>query len=251
LASKALHIRLLYRARDWRSRALFEALARHARGAVLDVGGSDFFLTARTRGVAFETWTTLEPSPVRSLEVDDPRFRVVRGDGCRMDFADASFDTALAIQVLEHVFEPARMVAEISRVLRPGGTAILLVPQTGTMHLAPDWHGNLSRYWIEAAIARSGLELVELKPLGGFWSSIASRLLYFFFQSFRVGGMSDPACRRNALFYLLWPLMALAALVAIPVCMLFSLGDLSEEPNNHLAVARKPSADGRSSATSA
>jgi len=246
LAAKALHLRLLYRARDWRSRALFDALARHARGAVLDVGGSDFFETASARGIAFESWTTLEPSLERPPALEDPRVRWVRGDGCRMEFADASFDTALAIQVLEHVFEPERMVGEIARVLRPGGAAILLVPQTGTMHLAPDWHANLSRYWIETALARAGLEVVEVHALGGFWSSIASRLLYFFFQSFRVKGMSDPRCRRNALFYLLWPFMAVAALAAIPVCMLFSLGDLSEEPNNHLAVARKPGSAGAS-----
>jgi hypothetical protein len=34
--------------------------------------------------------------------------------------------------------------------------------------------------------------------------------------------------------------MAVFAAAAIPVCLLFSLGDLSEEPNNHLVVARKP-----------
>jgi SAM-dependent methyltransferase len=239
MRDKSPHLRLLYLARDWRSRALFAALRRHAGGRVLDVGGWDFFLSARAKGVPFESWTTLESSAERSPEVDDPRFRLVRGDGCRMDFADSSFDTVLAVQVLEHVFEPIRMVAEIGRVLRPGGFAILLVPQTGTLHLAPEWYGNLSRYWIEQALSRSGLEIVDLRPLGGFWSSTASRLVYFFLQSFRVEGMSVRECRRGPLFYVLWPLMAVFALIAIPICMLFSLGDLAEEPNNHLVVARK------------
>jgi hypothetical protein len=31
--------RLLYTARDWRSRAVFRALREHCRGDVLDVGG--------------------------------------------------------------------------------------------------------------------------------------------------------------------------------------------------------------------
>ena len=52
--------------------------------------------------------------------------------------------------------------------------------------------------------------------------------------------MSSPECRRNALFYVLYPFMALYAFVNIPLCMLFALGDLTEEPNNHLVVARKP-----------
>ena len=234
-------LRLLYVARDFRSRALFAALARCTRGAVLDVGGGDFFLTARARGIPFESWTTLEPSADGKPAIEDARFRHVVGDGCRMEFAAASFDTVLAVQVLEHVFEPIAMVEEIGRVLRPGGHAILLVPQTGTMHMAPHWHGNLSRFWIEQALARGRLEAVEIRPLGGFWSTIASRLVFFFLQSFRVEGMSSRECRRGPLFYVLWPFQALFAIVAIPLCLLFALGDLSEEPNNHLVVARRRS----------
>ena len=239
MPGKSAALQLLYLARNWRSRTLFEALRRHARGRVLDIGGSDFFLAVRERAIPFESWTAIEPEPERSPRVDDPRYRLLRGDGCRMEFADASFDTVLAVQVLEHVFEPIRMVEEMARVLVPGGCAILLVPQTGTMHIAPRWYGNLSRYWIRDAIARAGLELVELRPLGGFWSSTASRLFYFFLQSFRFEGMSSSECRRNAFFYLLWPVMAVFAAIAIPVCLLLSLGDLAEEPNNHLVVARR------------
>jgi SAM-dependent methyltransferase len=239
-AGKPPILRLLYTARNWRSRKLFEALARHARGNVLDVGGFDFFVTARERGIPFERWTTLEPSAERAPAIDDPRFQVVRGDGQRMRFADASFDTALAIQVLEHVSDPHAVLREMARVLSPGGCAILLVPQTGTMHFAPQWYGNFSRYWIEDALATAGLEVLEIRPLGGFWSSTASRLGYFFLQSARYEGMSDARCRRSPLFFVLWPFMALFAIMAIPVCMLLSLGDLAEEPENHLAVARKP-----------
>jgi SAM-dependent methyltransferase len=242
-------LRLLYALRNWRSRRLFDALVRHARGRVLDVGGFDFFLTARERSVPFERWTTLEPTADRTPDVDDPRFEAVTGDGARMEFGDASFDTVLAIQVLEHVPEPATVLAEMARVLRPGGAAILLVPQTGTMHFAPHWYGNFSRYWIEGAVRKAGLELVELRPLGGFSSSTASRLGYFFLQSLRYEGMSEPSIRRPPLFYLLWPLMAVCAVVAIPVCLFLSLGDLGEEPENHLAVARKPAS--RARATSA
>ncbi len=237
---KPLLVRALYRARDFRSRALFAALRRHCRGDVLDVGGWDFFLTARRRGARFATWTTLEPSAERLPDLREPGFRVVQGDGCAMDFADASFDTVLCVQVLEHVFEPIRMVAEIGRVLRPGGAALLLLPQTSTTHLAPHYYGNFSRYWIRAALARTGLELVEHRPLGGVWSSMASHLFYFFLQAFRFPGMSDRECRRGALFYALFPLQALFALVALPVCLFLALGDLVEEPNNHLVVARKP-----------
>ena len=83
------------------------------------------------------------------------------------------------------------------------------------------------------------LQVIELKPIGGFWSSMASHLLYFFPQSFQFSGMSTKECRRNIAFYLLYPLMVLYAIVSIPICLILSLGDLIEEPNNHLAIVRK------------
>ena len=157
-----------------------------------------------------------------------------------MEFADASFDSVLNVQVLEHVFEPLRMVEEVARVLRPGGTAIFLVPCTSTMHIAPHYHGNFSRYWIQEAMRRAGLEIVELHELGGVWSTCASRTFFFLLQAVRYEGMSDPAIRRNALFWLLVPFQVLFALVLIPIALVFSLGDLREEPNTHLVVGRKP-----------
>ncbi len=243
--SKSLLLRLLYRARDFRSRALFAVLARHVHGDVLDVGGWDFYLTAKRHGVSCKTWTTLEYDATRLPDVHSPEFRTVHGDGCAMTFPDASFDTVLSIQVLEHVFEPLKMVDEMARVLRPGGTAVLLIPQTSTMHLTPHYYGNFSRYWIHDAMRRAGLEILEHQPLGGIWSSMASHQFYFFLQAARVKGMSDPAIRRGALFYVLLPFQVLWALISLPVCLFLSLGDLAEEPNNHLVVARRPNASAK------
>ena len=230
-----------YAARDFFSRRMYRALERHCRGDVLDVGGWDFFLSAMRRNIPCRTWTTLEPESGRLPSIPDSRFRCVTGNGCAMDFADASFDTVLCIQVLEHVVEPLRMVSEIGRVLRKGGKAVFLVPQTSTMHMAPKHYYNFTRFWIEEAIRRAGLELVDLQPIGGRFSSTASHFVHFFFQSIRYPGMSVPACRRTVFFYLLYPFMALTAAVLIPVCLLFSLGDLQEEANNHLVVAMKGS----------
>ncbi len=45
-----------------------------------------------------------------------------------LDFPDASFDVAVAGELLEHLRDPLRVVAEIRRVLRPGGTFVGSVP---------------------------------------------------------------------------------------------------------------------------
>jgi SAM-dependent methyltransferase len=237
--AKSLLVRALYLVRDLRSRELFTAMRRYARGAVLDVGGWDFVLTAISKKIPFERWTVLEVDRTRIVEVDDPRVTTVHGDGCAMSFADASFDTVLSMQVLEHVFDPLSMLRESSRVLREGGYAIFLIPQTSTTHLAPHFYGNFSGYWIERAMRESRLEIVEHRRLGGIWSTAASHAVYFFMQALRMNGMSDPRIKRNFLFYVLFPLQAVWALLTIAVCMVLALGDLAEEPNNHLVIAKR------------
>jgi SAM-dependent methyltransferase len=239
-ATKGPLARALYLARDLRSRRLFTALDRYSGGDVLDVGGWDFVETAIRRGVPFDRWVTVERDPSRLPAIGDRRVGMVYGDGCRLGIASDRFDTVLSVQVLEHVFEPILMVDEIARVLKPGGHAVFLIPTTSTMHLAPHYHGNFSRYWVRRAMDRADLEVVELEPLGGIWSSMASHLVYFFLQAGRARGMSDPTIRRPRAFWVLLPFQAIYAAVSIPITLLLSLGDLAEEPNNHLVVARKP-----------
>jgi SAM-dependent methyltransferase len=54
-------------------------------------------------------------------------------DGYQLPFANGSFDVVLLIAVLEHTREPWRILAEARRVLRPGGRAIMVVPNDVTM----------------------------------------------------------------------------------------------------------------------
>ncbi len=49
-------------------------------------------------------------------------------DVTRLAFADASFDIVICSHVLEHVPEDRRALAEMARVLRPGGRAVIMVP---------------------------------------------------------------------------------------------------------------------------
>jgi SAM-dependent methyltransferase len=66
-------------------------------------------------------------SPLRSAVLS-------AGDAARLPFADNSFDRVLCSEVLEHVPDPDAVLAEISRILKPGGLFAVSVP----------------RYWPEA-----------------------------------------------------------------------------------------------------
>jgi SAM-dependent methyltransferase len=56
--------------------------------------------------------------------------RVVDLEHDRLPFEDESFDVVVCYDVLEHLFSPERVLAEIHRVLAPGGSAFLGVPNT-------------------------------------------------------------------------------------------------------------------------
>ena len=54
---------------------------------------------------------------------------VKQGDALALPFADGEFDRIVAAEVLEHIKEDAAAVAELVRVLRPGGTIAVTVPR--------------------------------------------------------------------------------------------------------------------------
>ena len=62
---------------------------------------------------------------------------VVRADALRLPFGDEAFDVVVAGEVLEHVPDPHRLVAEACRVLRPGGRLVLDT-------IADTWWGRFS-----------------------------------------------------------------------------------------------------------
>lgn len=50
------------------------------------------------------------------------------GDAHKLNFKASTFDAVFALEILEHVFDPAKVLREIKRVLKKGGYAVLLVP---------------------------------------------------------------------------------------------------------------------------
>ncbi|MDX6298791.1 MAG: hypothetical protein QOF53_5 [Nocardioidaceae bacterium] len=54
---------------------------------------------------------------------------VKQGDALSLPFADGEFDRVVAAEVLEHIPDDATAIAELARVLRPGGTLAVTVPR--------------------------------------------------------------------------------------------------------------------------
>jgi SAM-dependent methyltransferase len=54
---------------------------------------------------------------------------IKQGDALSLPFADGEFDRIVAAEVLEHIPDDAQAIAELCRVLRPGGTIAVTVPR--------------------------------------------------------------------------------------------------------------------------
>jgi SAM-dependent methyltransferase len=67
-----------------------------------------------------------------------PELRWVVGDAHELPFEESSFDAARVERALQHVREPGQVLAEMVRVVRPGGVVLACEPDWGTMALSTD-----------------------------------------------------------------------------------------------------------------
>ncbi|MDA8076364.1 MAG: methyltransferase domain-containing protein [Actinomycetota bacterium] len=103
-------------------RHAFEAARRGARVVALDAG------EAELRGVRA---TFVAMLAAGELDPECCGAGAVRGDARRLPFEDGVFDRVIAAEVLEHIPEDTAAMAELARVLRPGGTMAVTVPRCG------------------------------------------------------------------------------------------------------------------------
>ncbi|NPA31875.1 MAG: class I SAM-dependent methyltransferase [Chloroflexi bacterium] len=118
--------------REYEDRVEAIALRRLLRGArgqwLLEVGAGAGRNTPRYTG--FQRVVLLDYSRTMLQEAQrrlgrDGRFVYVAGNAYTLPFMDAFFDAATMIRVLHHMADPQRALAEVRRVLRPGGLFIL------------------------------------------------------------------------------------------------------------------------------
>jgi SAM-dependent methyltransferase len=141
-------------------------IGRPARGPwrVLDLGcgagGSVDVFRARDPNV---DWVGLDVpgSPEAQTRTrTDVRFETF--DGVSMPFGDGAFDLVYCKQVLEHVRRPEPLLAEVHRVLAPGGWFAGSTSQLEPYHSLSLW--NYTPVGFLALLERASLRPVELRP---------------------------------------------------------------------------------------
>lgn len=154
------------------SRLIATLVARHydahlrsvARGRLLDLGCGHVPLYhaygKRVREVICVDWgNTLHPSIHLDVECDLTQ---------NLPFADATFDTIVLSDVLEHIPNPEDLCREMARILAPGGRILLNVPFYYWIHEEPHDYHRYTEFALRRLITRAGLSALVLEPIGGF-----------------------------------------------------------------------------------
>jgi SAM-dependent methyltransferase len=154
-----------------------EALARlgplDAAVVIMDLGCSTGFLLEDLRSAYPEAalvGVDLVAAGLAKAHANVPEARLVQADARRLPLADASVDAAVSLNLLEHVRDDDRALAELGRVLRPGARAVLVVPAGPHLYDYYDrFLGHERRYAsgeLAVKASRAGLDVVDDTHLG-------------------------------------------------------------------------------------
>ncbi|MEK7116780.1 MAG: class I SAM-dependent methyltransferase [Patescibacteria group bacterium] len=138
------------------------SLAKHIKGRVLDIGcGSKPYQKLFT-----------DAKEYAGMEFDSEANRAKKQadifyDGKRFPFEDSRFDSVIATEVLEHVFNPDEFANEINRVLKKGGNVLLTVPFVWDEHEQPYDYARYSSFGLSHLLQKHGFKIMEMRKTLG------------------------------------------------------------------------------------
>lgn len=152
---------------------LKEVGAKYLRNRLIDIGCGikpykDFLSPYVTEHVGVDHEDTLHDKT--NIDIFASAYNIPEGD--------ASFDSALCTEVLEHLEEPELAVRECYRLLKPGGFAVYSVPFIWHLHEEPRDFYRFSKYGLKYLFEKVGFEIVEINSLSGFWVTSGQLFVY-------------------------------------------------------------------------
>ena len=149
--------------------SVLPALRRYAQGRLIDLGcGTAPFADLIGDQVSTYHGLDLWPrSPRTVLAADIQQLTMIR---------DETYDTAISLEVLEHVPAPWLAVDEIYRILKPGGYFVLTVPHLSRLHDVPHDYYRYTRFGISYLLRRSGFEIITIEEKAGLATFLGHQL---------------------------------------------------------------------------
>ena len=142
-----------------------------SEGLVVDLGcgiGTDLVRLESTGLAAIGLDSSMQMLR-RAAAIADP-LRLAQADVAAIPLRSASVDAVRVERVLQHVAEPREVVAEIARVVRPGGALFVFEPDYDTMRVDSDVvaDGSWPAAMLRVRHPRIGSEMLQLFELAGF-----------------------------------------------------------------------------------
>lgn len=122
----------------------------------------------------------------------------LKWDGISIPTEDETFDCAMATEFLEHYPEPETVLAEVRRVMKPGGRFFATVPFIWNLHEVPYDEYRYTPYSLERHLRNAGFKDVVVKPLGG-WNMALAQMVGLWL-GFAPMGHTRRRIFRNLLF---------------------------------------------------
>ncbi len=151
-----------------------------APGPLLDAGcGTGGFLRVLAQIEPRRETVGLDYLPQAARRAMDKSGRpVTAGDANRLPFGNASFGAAISVDVICHLgVDPARALAELHRVLRPGGTLVLNLPAYEWLRSAHDVRVHNARRFTRAGATRLLEEAGFTQICGRYWNGLLLPLM--------------------------------------------------------------------------
>lgn len=173
---------------------------QNARGRVLDIGCADRWIEPHLPEGCLYIGLDY-PATGGSLYGARPE---VFADASNLPLPNASIDTVLLLEVLEHLRHPAQALSEIARVLRPGGKLLLTMPFLYPVHDAPHDYQRFTCHGLTREMEVAGLAAND--PSAKLGSAETAGLLLIL----ALGGMASRAIADKHASVLLLPLIVFA-----------------------------------------
>jgi len=139
----------------------------------------------------------------------------VVGNICEIPFKDREFNSVICSEVIEHLQEPDKAIAEIRRVLKDSGVLYLTAPMCWHIHYEPDDYYRFTKYGLEYLLQKSGFKIMTIERMGGFFSYVTVRLIDIFVTRLFFPFLSIFGIKRGR--------YRIAAILTMPLSILFSL----------------------------
>lgn len=177
-----LHPRYLAQDALWR---VVEMAGTQLHGHLLDVGCGKKPYTKLLPNITWHVGADV-PTTMHGLTQLD-----VACNALNLPFSDASFDSVLCTEVLEHVPEPLQALYEIARVLKPGGVLLLTVPFSEQLHEEPYDFFRYTHHGLMYLLEKSGWSVHHVYKRGGSWLELGYRLSSFVYSTLGSHRLSD------------------------------------------------------------